>query len=77
MPARQQWIEEARKALLGKVITDVNYMDLETATSIGLHHQPICFCLDHETWCFPMMDDEGNDAGALAVGEDTLPVMRD
>ena len=74
---RDEWIDEAKKQLLGKAITKVSYMDKNTADEIGLHHQPVMFCLDNETWCFPMMDDEGNDAGALAIGEGTLPVLRD
>jgi hypothetical protein len=75
---RGEWIKEAKDHLLGKTITKVSYMDKKTADEIGFHHQPVVFCLDDETWCFPMMDDEGNDAGALAVGEGgTLPVLRD
>ncbi len=77
MPSRDGWINEANKHLLGKTITKVSYMAKETADSIGLYHQAVCFCVDDETWCFPMMDDEGNDAGASAVREDALPVLSD
>ena len=43
---------------------------------IGWYSRPICMQLDDGTWIFPMADDEGNDGGALAVGNDeTLPVL--
>ena len=72
------WNKHARGLLLGKVITGVEYMTKEDSETLGLYHQPIMFCLDNTTWCFPMSDDEGNDGGALAIGQsDTLPVMRD
>ena len=33
------------------------------------------FQLDGQDWVYPMRDDEGNDGGALVVGEETLPVL--
>ena len=43
---------------------------------IGWHSRPVCMQLDDGTWIFPMADDEGNDGGALAVGDgETLPVL--
>jgi len=71
------WNKKARDMLLGKVITDVRYLTKSESESLGFYNQPVAFCIENTTWCFPMSDDEGNDGGALAVGQNgTLPVLR-
>ena len=52
-------------------------MTNEERLEIGWDSRPLCMQLDNGTWIFPMADDEGNDGGALAVGNDeTLPVFQ-
>ena len=51
-------------------------MSNEERLEIDWHSRPVCMQLDDGTWIFPMADDEGNDGGALAVGNsETLPVF--
>jgi|6_EtaG_2_1085325.scaffolds.fasta_scaffold15825_3 hypothetical protein len=74
---KDHWTGIAKEALLGKVITDVRYMTTKESKDMYLWSQPIAFCLDNKTWVFPLSDDEGNDGGTLAVGENLIPVMRE
>ena len=51
-------------------------MTSKETDNMGWSSRPLCMQLDDGTWIFPMRDDEGNDGGALAVGDDeTLPVF--
>ena len=61
---------------MGKRIVKVEWMGKDETDEIGWHSRPLCMKLDDGTWIFPMADDEGNDGGALAVGDkETLPVF--
>ena len=61
---------------MGKKIVKVEWMGEDEKEEIGWHSRPLCMQLDDGTWIFPMADDEGNDGGALAVGNsETLPVF--
>lgn len=73
---RASWIKTANKLLLGRKIVKVEYIPVKETNDMMWEHQPVCFLLDNGDWVYPMMDDEGNDAGALAVGKDLLPVLR-
>ena len=74
--AKKYWQKKANKLLVGKKIVKVQWMNNEEIEEIGWSSKPVCMQLDDGTWIFPMMDDEGNDGGALAVGEsETLPVF--
>ena len=77
LTTREVWIKTANKMLLGKKIVKVEYMSVKESDDMMWLHQPVCLLLDDGQWIFPMADDEGNDAGALAVGnKDLLPVLR-
>ena len=80
----KKWTEYAKKRLVGKKITNVEYMTKEECEEAGWDSRPICIQLNHKIWIYPMRDDEGNDGGAISysgydsVGfEDitTLPVL--
>tara|TARA_Y100001938_G_C7893570_1_gene330983 strand:- start:84 stop:374 length:291 start_codon:yes stop_codon:yes gene_type:complete len=73
---RASWVETANKLLLGRKIVKVEYIPVKETDEMMWEHQPVCFLLDNGDWVYPMADDEGNDAGALAVGKDLLPVLR-
>ena len=61
---------------MGRKIVKVEWMTEGESENIGGHSRPLCMQLDDGTWIFPMADDEGNDGGALAVGDaETLPVF--
>ena len=74
--AKKHWQDKANKMLVGKKIVKVEWMGEVESDEIGWHSKPVCMQLDDGTWIFPMADDEGNDGGALAVGNaETLPVF--
>ena len=72
-----EWIKHATEALVGKRIAGVQWMSREDTDKNGWHRRPIQIILDDGNWIAPMMDDEGNDAGALAATGDieTWPVL--
>ena len=76
LTTREVWIKTANKMLLGKKIVKVEYMSVKESDDMMWLHQPVCLLLDNGTWVYPMADDEGNEAGALVVGKDMLPVLR-
>ena len=70
------WRKKADELLLNKKIVAIEWMNTDELDEMGWHSRPVCLKLDDGTWIFPMRDDEGNDGGALAVGNDeTLPVF--
>ena len=74
--AKWEWI--GRNMLEGKTIAAVRYMTEEEAANSGFCSSPIVMILDDGSYIFPMRDDEGNDAGALATSDQenpTLPVI--
>ena len=73
---RTKWNKTAEKMLLGKKIVKVEYIPVKETDKMMWDYQPISFLLDNGTWVYPMADDEGNEAGALVVGKDMLPVLR-
>ena len=73
-----RWEATANKILLGKKIVAIHWMDKEEADEVyGWYKRPIKLEFDDGTLIVPQQDDEGNDGGALAVGNDKmLPVLR-
>ena len=77
---REYWTKEVRKKLIGKKIVDVQYLSEASATDgFGfMGKMPVIIYFHDRSWIVPMMDDEGNDGGALATSfEDleTIPVI--
>lgn len=73
----KQWNTRAMELLGGRRIVRARYMTVEEAQTQGFFSRPVVLELDNGGFIFAMSDDEGNDGGALAVGEkDTLPVLR-
>ena len=69
------WTDFAADKLVGNKIIKVEYFSNKEAKAAHWFSRPLCFQLDDLTWVFPMRDDEGNDGGAMAYGEDTFPVL--
>jgi hypothetical protein len=65
------WTNAAKQLMLGKKIVDVQYGEYDG--SFGL-----VIVLENGTQLYPMMDDEGNDVGAVHTNQDVsvLPVIR-
>jgi hypothetical protein len=66
-PVEQYWTEKIAKRLVGKKITKVEYMTRVEMEDSGWHKRPIAIQLDNKYWLVPMMDDEGNDGGAIST----------
>ena len=73
------WIAKAEKLLLGRTIVKIEWMSLEETEKTGWYKSPVCLQLDDKSWIFPVMDDEGNDGGALnyyrAGKAEVLPII--
>ena len=73
------WNKTANDLLLGKKIVKVEYMSSEEADKGMWYSRPVRIILDDGTNILPMSDDEGNDGGALWLGnkdgEEVLPVL--
>ena len=77
-PVEQYWTELIAKHLVGKTITKVEYIGEAEMTDNMWHKRPISILLDDEHWITPIMDDEGNDGGAISTtfGDlGTIPVI--
>tara|TARA_B100001123_G_C15305984_1_gene1022698 strand:+ start:278 stop:541 length:264 start_codon:yes stop_codon:yes gene_type:complete len=74
------WNKTANDLLLGKKIIKVEYMGTEEAVNAMWDNRPVRIILDDGTNILPMRDDEGNDGGALWLGnhnlDEVLPVLR-
>lgn len=75
-----KWNQIASKALLGKKIVAVSYMEEWMSNDMHWNKRPIMFELSDGNVCIVSMDDEGNDGGALFVydkkgKQTTLPVL--
>ena len=71
----QYWTDLVTKNLVGKKITRVEYVtEIEMIDSMW-HKRPIAIQLDNKYWLIPMMDDEGNDGGAMSTTFEDLSVI--
>tara|TARA_R110000824_G_scaffold14378_14_gene61253 strand:+ start:166 stop:420 length:255 start_codon:yes stop_codon:yes gene_type:complete len=74
----QYWTDKVAKNLVGKKITRVEYMtEIEMKDNMW-YKRPIAIQLDNKYWIIPMMDDEGNDGGAISTtfkDLGTIPVI--
>jgi len=76
--AELYWTDKVAKNLVGKKITRVEYMtEIEMKDNMW-YKRPIAIQLDNKYWLVPMMDDEGNDGGAMSttfIELGTIPVI--
>ena len=63
----QYWTELITKHLVGRKITKVEYIPTEEMDENMWYKRPISILLDDEHWITPIMDDEGNDGGAMCT----------
>ena len=64
-PVEQYWTELIAKNLVGRKITKVEYIPQDEMDENMWYKRPISIQLDNHYWLIPMMDDEGNDGGAM------------
>mgnify|MGYP003153755349 CR=1 FL=1 len=66
-PVEQYWTDLITKHLVGRKITKVEYLPEEEMKDSGWYKRPIAIQLDDGHWLVPLMDDEGNDGGAIST----------
>ena len=72
------WTDLISKHLVGRRITKVEYIGDDEMQENMWYKKPIAIQLDGTHWLIPMMDDEGNDGGAIqtTISElETIPVI--
>ena len=72
------WTDKISENLIGRKITKVEYIDDKEMEDNMWYKRPVAICLDNKYWLIPMMDDEGNDGGAISTTFDdlgTIPVI--
>jgi len=77
-PVEQYWTEKIAKRLVGRTIKKIEYISQDEMETNLWYKRPISILLDDGNWITPMMDDEGNDGGAMSTTfEDlnTIPVI--
>ena len=63
----QYWTDKIAKHLIGRKITKVEYIPTEEMDENMWYKRPISILLDDKIWITPIMDDEGNDGGAMCT----------
>jgi hypothetical protein len=63
----QYWTDKIAKHLIGRKITKVEYIPTEEMDENMWYKRPISILLDDGHWITPIMDDEGNDGGAMCT----------
>lgn len=74
----EQWTSLISENLVGRTITKVEYLPIEEMEEAGWYKRPIAIGLDNGHWIVPIMDDEGNDGGAMSTtfrNLSTIPVI--
>lgn len=73
-----RWETKIADKLVGKKIKAVEYLTEKESNEMMWNGRPIIIIFDDDSYIFPMSDDEGNDAGALATSFtdlSTIPVI--
>lgn len=74
--SEKHWTEKAAALLVGAKIETVRYMTAQEAEDFGWQSRPLVMFLDSGHAVLAQSDDEGNDGGALIVGNAAFPVLR-
>ena len=76
--SEEYWTDKIAKHLVGRKITKVEYIPTEEMEDNMWYKRPISILLDNGHWITPIMDDEGNDGGAMSTtfkNLGTIPVI--
>jgi hypothetical protein len=76
MTTTKHWNDEATRLLVGRTITNARYLTAAECKDAYWSHSAVIFTLDNGVEVIASSDDEGNNAGALFIGGDILPVIR-
>lgn len=78
---RRDWNAKAfdffvgKKIILARYLTEKEMVNAFGEEKYGCDKVPLALIFDDGSFAFPMMDDEGNDGGALATSSKEEPVM--
>jgi hypothetical protein len=72
---KKKWADEVSAKLVGRKIVKVRYMSKKEVNDCGWYNAAVIIKLDDGTMIYPMSDDEGNNAGALATTNEDLSVI--
>jgi hypothetical protein len=75
MTNEERWNKVAHQLLVGRTVTDAFYMPARDARENGFQSRPLAIAFDNGLVLFPLADDEGNDAGALATTDAKNPLL--
>jgi len=76
-PLTLKWEQKIRKALEGRTIKEVRYLNDKEMKGMSWHSKSVVIFLDNGTYLFASADDEGNGPGALFTNIkdlETIPV---
>ncbi len=65
----ENWTRKISYFLVGKTIKRIRYMTAQEVDDLGWTKANVVIEFTDGHWIVPMMDDEGNDAGALWTSE--------
>lgn len=68
---KEYWGNLASNYLVGKTVRRVRYMTNQEMEDLGWTKMNVVIEFEDGQWIVPMMDDEGNDAGALWTSSHT------
>ena len=72
---KKKWSREISEKIIGRKIVGVRYMTDSEVKGNLWHNAAVVLTLDNGTGIYPMSDEEGNNAGAIATTDDDLPVI--
>lgn len=72
---QNQWAAKVREHLVGRTITDVQYLPAREQNEMMWDRSGIVLILDDGNSVYPSQDDEGNGPGALFTSFEDLPIV--
>jgi len=72
---RKNWTERATKEFKGKKVKSIEWLTKDEVKQSGWFHAAPVIMFEDGSYMVAQMDDEGNDAGALATSSKTMPIL--
>lgn len=72
---KDRWQKQIKKHLLGKRITNIEYLSDKECEDMDWYSCPVGIELDGKIWLVPIADDEGNNGGSLGTNLQEMPTI--
>ena len=72
---KKKWSREISEKLIDRKIVEIRYMTESEVKGNLWYNAAVVFTLDNGVSIYPISDDEGNNAGAIATTDKDLPVI--